>query len=767
MQGFFIFDAMIKINYPLLYYPLNEKAVLGILVGADHQMVDKDIKRLKTALSDHLQRQYKKEDYYPYMDIVDPRLKVMDIKIRPAYKEKTGRYPMSDLISVPVAFVYGETSNGYFECYLPAFNESFYYYDQKQFKSLASHFAADLLNQLRPDEIYRHLMHAKPQLDIVTLRVNQDRKFKSGANEDYQRKFETLSRLAVPYPYPKTFKKNASAFPEAAWEMEETVAEIMDKLANNQANVLIVGKHGVGKSAALMQAIRKLKNGGNSNRMSLNFWQLMPQRITASSKYLGEWEETCENMLEELNADAGVLWVLDMVRLMQIGGNGAEDSVAAFMMSFLQRGVLKMVGEVTEQELESMRRLLPGFVESFQIVKVDELPEAKIHLVIDRFAEYCKNNLKVTVRQDALAQAYRLLLRYYPYESFPGKAIKFIGKSVSEAQLNKSETVSKDEIIQVFVKQTGLPELFLRDNLRLNTKELKHHFSSNIIGQPLAVDKLCSIVKVFKAGLNNPYKPMQTLLFAGPTGVGKTASAKSLANYFFGKGQKRSPLIRIDMSEFQHPSQITRFIGSGREVGKLVQDIRERPFSVLLLDEVEKADPSIFDALMTVLDEGLLVDAFGRVVNFRNTIIIMTTNLGASNRQSIGYANKLDDETAYLSAISSFFRPEFVNRIDGIVFFNSLKRKDIQLICQKELEELKKREGFAKRNLQLEFSKSVVDHLAQTGFDEKYGARPLQRAIEQEIVSPLANWLLENAKVNNKKIYVDFEERKLMVRIQQ
>ncbi len=512
-----------------------------------------------------------------------------------------------------------------------------------------------------------------------------------------------------------------------------------------------------------MQAIRKLNNGGSASRRMMNFWQLMPQRITASSKYLGEWEETCENMLEELHADSGVLWILDIVRLMQIGGSGAEDSVAAFMMSFLQRGVLKMVGEVTEQELESMRRLLPGFVENFQIIKVEELPEAKIHLVIDHFAEYCKNNLKVSIPQDALDQTYRLLLRYYPYESFPGKAIKFIGKSVNEAQLNKLKKVSKDRIIELFVKQTGLPELFLRDDLLLNIGELKNHFDSNIIGQPMAVDKLCSIVKVFKAGLNNPYKPMQTLLFAGPTGVGKTASAKSLANYFFGKGQKRSPLIRIDMSEFQHPSQITRFIGAGREVGKLVQDIRERPFSVLLLDEVEKADPSIFDALMTVLDEGLLVDAFGRVVNFRNTIIIMTTNLGATNRQSIGYSNKLDDETAYLSAINSFFRPEFVNRIDGVVFFNSLGKADIELICQKELEELKKREGFTKRGLELEFSKNVVTHLSKAGFSEKYGARPLQRAIEQEVISPFANWLLENDSVMNQKLMVDFEKGRIVV----
>jgi len=174
-------------------------------------------------------------------------------------------------------------------------------------------------------------------------------------------------------------------------------------------------------------------------------------------------------------------------------------------------------------------------------------------------------------------------LRYYPYESFPGKGIKFLGQCVSDAQMNAAITIGKKDVIQNFIKQTGLPELFLRDELLLDKDELNNFFASRIIGQHEAIKHLSGVVKVYKAGLNNPNKPITTMLFAGPTGVGKTASAKALANYFFGKGQKKSPLIRIDMSEFQYPSQIHRFIGAGREVGKLVQEIRERPFSVLLL----------------------------------------------------------------------------------------------------------------------------------------------------------------------------------------
>ena len=216
------------------------------------------------------------------------------------------------------------------------------------------------------------------------------------------------------------------------------------------------------------------------------------------------------------------------------------------------------------------------------------------------------------------------------------------------------------------------------------------------------------------------------------------------------------------MSEFQHPAQLARFIGIGGEVGKLVQDIRERPFSVLLLDEIEKADPSVFDALLTVLDEGILVDAYGRITNFRNTIIIMTSNLGASNRASLGFGGR--NTANYESAIGKFFRPEFVNRIDHIVTFNTLEEEHIQAITRLELEALGKREGFAKRKLKLEFSKTLELHLAEVGFDKRYGARPLQRALENEIIAPLAKWLLEHPNINACPLRLDLVDGVLQIK---
>ncbi len=749
---------MKTINYPLLYYRLNEDAMLGVLVGTEYQVVEKDLRTIKMAVTDYLQRQYKKTDYFPFTEIIEPKLKIVEVKIRPTYRERTGSFPLAEVLKIPVPVVYGETGEGDYEAHLPLFEESFFYYDAKQFRSLVHYFATDLLSSLDPPSLYRHLMYNTPKLELVPLRVNYDREF-SKKRKSYQPKFETLSRLTVQYPFSKALRKNISALPDAAWELEDKVAEVVDKLINARSNLLIVGNHGVGKSAVLMQAIRKISNQSRKLNLKNTFWQIMPQRITASAKYLGEWQETCEALIDELQIANGTLWIVDIIRLLQVGGEGPEDSVASFLLSFLQKGKLQVVGEVTEPELESMRRLLPGFVENFQIIKIKELSEDKIQSILNKFADFSGKNLKIQIPQDALTLAYRLLLRYYPYESFPGKAVKFLSRCVNETELNEENVITKEVIIQNFVNQTGLPELFLRDDILLNQKELKDHFLSSIIGQEEAVEKLCEIVKVFKAGLNNPGKPITTLVFAGPTGVGKTASAKALADYFFGKGQKQSPLIGIDMSEFQYSGQISRFIGSGQETGKLIQDIRERPFSVLLLDEVEKAAPSIFDALLTVLDEGILVDAFGRVTNFRNTIIILTTNLGASNRQSIGFGNGTNKDATYLSAINSFFRPEFVNRIDGIVLFNSLSQKDIFSITLKELSELKKREGFVKRGLDVHFSENVVKYLSKSGFDERYGARPLQRMLEQTIVNPLANWLLQHPTLKDRRVFVDYDKK--------
>lgn len=752
---------MEKLVYPLLHYPLSNDQILGVLVGTSYQLIDSDLRRLKSHLTTHLKRNYKKYDDYPYVPLSSFQLKTFYIKVRPVYKENNRSYPSKSTIEVPVDAVYGPTEQGQYCCFLPLFEENFYYYDPKLLPALVKNFSSNLFSRRTPDALYRMVLSKRPALDEIALRVNYSRNYTFNNNWGGQQEFAALEALAERYPLTKKLRQNIAAFPEAAWELEQQVEETIDKIVSTRSNVLLVGKHGTGKSAVLRQAIKKIAH--KKSKINLTFWQLVAQRITARAKYLGEWQQQVEQLIYELERANGILWVLDVVQLLQTGGEGPEDSVAAFLTSFLQAGKLQLLGEVTPAQLESMRRLLPGFVENFQVVQLEEMPEYQVQKILDKLADYCQQNLKIELTKTARTLSYRLLRRYYSYESFPGKAIKFLGQCISKAQKEQAATVDKATVIENFVAQTGMPELFLRDDLLLNPVELRQYFEDKIIGQPSAIEALCNVVKIFKAGLNSPNKPISTMIFAGPTGVGKTASTKALAAYFFGKGQKKSPLIRLDMSEFQHPAQLARFIGAGGEVGKLVQEIRERPFSVLLLDEIEKADPSIFDALLTVLDEGLLVDAYGRVTNFRNTIIIMTSNLGASNRASVGFGNV--NTTNYESAIGKFFRPEFVNRIDHIVLFNALQQQDIRAITSLELGALEQREGFHKRGIRLEFSENLEQYLAQTGFDERYGARPLQRTLEYEIIAPLAKWLLEHPNTNHTTLRLDREGGQLTIQL--
>ena len=746
---------MKKMEFPLLCFQLQEESFLGILVGTEHQVVEKSIKKVKSILTSHLQKVYKREGDYPLVEVEKPAMKIIEMSVRPSLHHGNTSFPLKSSINVSTPLVYGEEEDGVYDCYLPLFNANFYCYDLRQLDTLARHFMKSAFDDMNPEEIYRHVRYPKPELNVVTLRVKEDHTFNFEWNQSQRPK--VLERLAERYPYQKSVRRSLSPLPEAAWEMEEMVEMAHDIIFHQKASLLVNGNPGVGKTAIIKATFKKLASIAKKNNLKYSFWRIRAQRITATSKYLGEWQEVVEELAYELGVHNGILWVEDVVELLRQGSNSVENSVAAYLLPFLQSGRIQLVGEVTPQQLESIRRFLPGFVESLQVLEVEELSKNQINVIFEKTSDFVLQNLSINIERDAIATALRLLERFYPYERFPGKGIRFLGECLGEVQLSKKDRLSKMDVMHQFIRRTGLPELFLRDDILLDQEDLEQFFNNRIIGQSEAVQQLGDIIKVFKAGLNNPNRPITTLIFAGPTGVGKTASARALADYFFGKGQKQTPLIRIDMSEFQHPSQITRFLGEGKQPGKLVSDVREKPFAVLLLDEAEKAAPSIFDAFLTVLDEGMLVDAFGRITNFRNCIIILTSNLGASNQRSIGYASERGEKAAYHGAIARFFRPEFINRIDNIVVFNSLNKSHVRRITQKELAEVKLREGFVKRKIQLTFDDSVVDYLAEIGFHEKYGARPLQRALEDHVVQPIAKWLLQHTDKRNCQLTIEYD----------
>lgn len=752
---------MKKITYPILCYSLGEKGVLGLLVGTNYQLVENDMKSLKNSFLTYIKKDYKKLNYYVQTGIVNPKLKLNNVKVRPYYETPSGVSPGVVEYKISLPIIYGEFQEGGYKAYIPTFNRSFLFQRINQLNTLSSYLGNGLLAQLSPSKLMAELSRKTPFLEELEFRVNPNRN--NSSNWSWEPNIEKLQKIAVLLPEPKKVSKKGNRFlPEVAWELEDKVNELTSLLGNeNHQSILIVGESGTGKSILIKNAIRLVVEAAKKNKSKQSFWKTQANQFVKGAKYLGEWQENVEEIIEELDNVEGTLWVADFAQLLKIGGQGPADSIASFLTDPISQGELSILGEMTPTEFESNRRLLPDFFNNFKIILLPTLPDFKVFKVMDQYISFINQKYGITIDAEAKDFSYRLLKRFYPYEFFPGKVIRFLSRTLIQMEAkNLDQTMTGQTVVDNFSQETGMPAIFLRDDLLLDGDRLQSFFEGKIIGQEEAISTLCNTIRIFKAGLNNPDKPIATLVFAGPTGVGKTASAKALAEYFFGNAEGEKALIRIDMSEFQHPSQIYRFIGTEGNPSKLIQGVREKPFSVLLLDEVEKADKSIFDTFLSVLDEGRMTDRYGRVTNFRNTIIILTTNLGAKQRNAIGNFNQTSSDLKqnYLSAIKDFFRPEFVNRIDGIVAFNQLNEADISKIAIKELKDLSQLHGVKSRNINLQFSPSLITEIVKRGFDEKLGARPLQRAIDREIVSPLSKWMNTHHKIKNKELNLSWKD---------
>ena len=739
-------------SYPLICWQVNDDEVFGIVPGTDLQVMARDIRKLRTSLGEGLKRRAERDGYVDEPEIEAPRLKVVEVGVRLAYRTKKGTFPLARAALFPVAAVYGVSAGGGDrKCYLPFLEESFYYYDEQQLDTMIEHFTRDRLEGMAPDRAYRYLMPVQPWLEELHVKIPEQVPA-SRVRRSMERARQALSTLAEELPRSRGERARLRVFPEAAWEQGALVKDIADRLLTH--SVLLVGEPGVGKSVALNEAIRRAHVETRRREQPPTFWRTTGQQLIGNARYLGEWQECLDSVVDQLSLMNGTAWIVDLINLVYSEGEGPEDSMAAYLVPALAQGKIRVAGECTPLEFEAARRALPAFTDCFHVIHVAEMDAARTRKVMELFSQYAKTNLNVDIAPGAQDIGYRLLDRYMKYQGFPGKAVRFLGECVTSALERNAGLVDEHDAIALFSHQTGLPELFLRDSVPLAAAELHAHFERHIVGQPAAVAEMAKLVYMFKAGLNDPDKPIAALLFAGPTGVGKTAAAKALAGYFFGAGQARDPLFRVDMSEYQYAFQLGRLLGEGNRPGILVEHVRSRPFSVILLDEIEKADPVIFDILLGLLDEGRLRDARGRLTDFRSCIIVMTTNLGVRHGGAIGFS-QADDHPEH--AIRAHFRPEFFNRIDRVVVFDPLNRETIAAIARRELASIGLREGLARRGILLEFTSALVDYIAAVGFSPKYGARPLQRAVERHVVSALAKRMIEQS-IENMTLLCDFAE---------
>jgi ATP-dependent Clp protease ATP-binding subunit ClpC len=721
-------------------------------------------------LKSFLEWAHRKRSHMPVPDFRDPELHTFKVTVRPEYKTRQRIYPSDQPVAVRVPCVIGTQASGQRLASLPLLGLRFTYHEDAGLKGLAQRYALQKLEGLTPQELARHLALPHVELAEVVVRLPREATVPSSASVPF-----TLGRVAEPLGERAVRKQFARA-----WERDAEVATLVRKLHRERANVLVVGEPGVGKTTLVVEAVREVekrladearKNEDGLRPAPRRFWQTTAGRIIAGMKYLGQWEERVESLIAELGEIEGVLCVDRLLDFVRTGGLSPADSVAAFLLPYLTRGELRMVAEATPTELDACRRLLPGLADVFQVLPVEPFDRAKALAVLDRQIETARANLRIAVAPGVSDRVVQLFRRFLPYSVFPGQAAGFAGELMDRGSRERWPEVTPARVVTHFMDRTGLPELFLRDEITLDRGDVLGWFRQQVIDQTEASEAAANVVLTFKAGLNDPRRPLGVLLFCGPTGVGKTEMAQALARYFFGAalggrpdGTTAKRLIRLDMSEYAGPDAVERLVGTPHgEPSELIRKVRQQPFTVLLLDEIEKAAPDVFDVLLGVFDEGRLTDRFGRVTNFRSALIVMTSNLGADRQAAFGF--DANARPRYRDEAMAFFRPEFFNRLDAVVTFHPLGADTIRAITRKELAAVAAREGLARAGATVRWTDRLVEHLAAVGFDARYGARPLQRTVERAVVAPLAKWLLERPGLGTIMVEGDWQDGAVVFRL--
>ncbi len=517
-------------------------------------------------------------------------------------------------------------------------------------------------------------------------------------------------------------------------------------------NVILVGPPGVGKTVMIREMARQLETAGEKTQI----WETTASAIIKELMRDTSWQDNLPRLSEELGRRQDFLFVTNLLELFEIGQYiGNDVSVGAYMLSFIQKGELMLLSECTEEELAKIELKSPSFSSNFQIIRVDE-PQKGLEEIIRKRVEQIARSKKINIKNKGVEEAVYLNRRFSPYAGFPGKPIRFLENIIISWDKKSGQQIDESLVINAFCEETGMPPFMVDPAIELPPSKIRAFFFNQIFGQDFAVNRIVDLLLAVKAGLAKIGKPIASFLFVGPTGVGKTEVAKVLAEFMFGSRQK---LVRFDMSEYSTPQSILRLIGSPYQPnGLLTSAVRRDPFCVLLFDEIEKSDFAFYDLLLQILGEGRLTDHRGQVVNFCSTIIIMTSNIGANAIQfkRIGWEKEIQTKEVnahFKEAVKKYFRPELVNRIDQIIPFEPLNRETVRFVIEREIHLLKQKEGIQFRDIVLNISEEVLDYLADKGFDSKYGARFLQRAVKNFLMIPLAKKL--NEKDMDDKIIVN------------
>lgn len=678
-------------------------------------------------------------------DFFNPQLRSIKVDVKPEYRLKHRSFVDDTPRTLTFPCVLGKRPNGTLAAVLPTLGKWFDLNDESTLPEMAAYFARIELEGSNTEQITRHLPLAEFLLEELTLTPR-------GKKEpSLQQEYPSLSAVADPTTV-------AGSQRSRIWLREEAVHALMAALTESgNRSICLVGDPGCGKTGIILEATRQLEKrrgleeGRESKDKPKRYWHTSAARLIAGMRWLGQWQERLETVIDELRKCQGILIVENLRELATAGGSGPESSVAAFLLPYLKSRELRILAEATSAEISALERALPGISDVLSIQRIAPLPEPAADALVLHAAEYLSTSKRVDFSPQAAREAARLCRRFQPYAAFPAATLDLMRDTATAARELEMNEISLESVRLEYSRITGLPDHLLTGNGTGQPPEFPA-----LIGQGNAVEAVVKNLLKFKTGLNDPTRPPMVLLFTGPTGTGKTQLAKFLADWLLPNLPAPQRMIRLDMSEYSGPDATIRLLGLPHgEPSDLIKRIRQQPFCVLLLDEVEKASRDVFDVLMNVFDEGRLTDASGRMTWFRSAFIIMTSNLGVTSGGSLGFGQQATLGSIDPATVAAFFRPEFFNRIDQMVIFKPLTREAVEQIAMHELNAIQQREGLASRKIKLTFTANCIATIAEKGFDPIYGARPLQRRIEELIVGPLSTWLVEHPQAKNRTLKFD------------
>jgi ATP-dependent Clp protease ATP-binding subunit ClpC len=490
--------------------------------------------------------------------------------------------------------------------------------------------------------------------------------------------------------------------------------------------------------------------------------------LIAGTKYRGEFEERLNQVVDELRSRGDTILFIDEIHTI-VGAGATQGSLdtANILKPALARGEIQTIGATTPDEYRENIERDAALERRFQRVMVEPTSKDETLDILRKIAPIYEQHHTVQYSAEALEACVELSMRYIPDRHLPDKAIDLLDEAGATAHLNRKGAfvvIGKEDIAQCITAATGIPTKQITTTTATHLQGLERHLKSRIVGQPKALSRIARHICRSHAGLHDGKRPFGVFLVAGPTGVGKTLMAKELAQHLFGN---RDALIRLDMSEFGESHSVARLIGSPPgyvgygEGGQLTEAVRRKPYSVVLLDEIEKAHPAIFNTLLQLFDEGRLSDGSGRMVDFRNTIVIMTSNIGSKEATErgvgIGFATPsrraiTTAESEYRRAAERTFAPEFLNRIDEVILFNPLSEGDAEKIVRLEVESLRRR--LTVLGYRLRITPAATRRIAQMGYSERYGARAIRRTIMEHVEEPIAAMIVERAILTGEEVTI-------------